>query len=292
MKTNYLISNPIVKVLVYANVFISICALAQVVVTYVVFSIPVNYNNNAYLAFIFLSTYLQYNVQRGYLINQNNLNSERSQWLVKYKKAMLISVGVCLITVLFLCNNLSATSITIMVGAEIISTLYYLPPFNLRKHGYIKPFLVSAIWVISCSAVPLIENTILTSNSIWFLISQFFFISVLCLLFDLKDSTTDFLNGVNTYANKFGNTITKALCLLILVLGAISFYLFTQNVYLLITIYSIYFITAFTVIISNEKKHSFYYYLWVDGLLLVQGVVLFFVIKNNESLLSNLLHNL
>ena len=292
LKTNYLISNPIVKVLVYANVFISICALAQVVVTYVVFSIPVNYNNNAYLAFVFLSTYLQYNVQRGYLINQNNLNSERSQWLVKYKKAMLISVGVCLITVLFLCNNLSATSITIMVGAEIVSTLYYLPPFNLRKHGYIKPFLVSAIWVISCSAVPLIENTILTSNSVWFLISQFLFISVLCLLFDLKDSTTDYLNGVNTYANKFGDGITKGLCLLMLILGAISVYIFTQNMYLLITIYTIYFITALTVIISNEKKHSFYYYLWVDGLLLVQGVVLFFVIKNNESLLSNLLHNL
>lgn len=292
LKTNYLISNPILKMLVYANVFISICALAQVVVTYVVFSIPVNYNNNAYLAFVFLSTYLQYNVQRGYLINQNNLNSERSQWLVKNKKAMLISVGVCLVTVLFLCNNLSATSIAIMVGAEIVSTLYYLPPFNLRKHGYIKPFLVSAIWVISCSAVPLIENTILTTNSIWFLISQFFFISVLCLLFDLKDSTTDFLNGVNTYANKFGDRITKGLCLLMLVLGAISFYLFSQNMYLLITIYSIYFITALTVIISNEKKHSFYYYLWVDGLLLVQGVVLFFVIKNNESLLSNLLHNL
>lgn len=292
MKTNFFISNPIVKLLVYANVFISICALAQVVVTYVVFSIPVNYNNNTYLLFVLLSTYLQYNVQRGYLINQTNLNTERSQWLVKHKKTMLISVGVCLITVLFLCNNLSSTSITIMVGAELISTLYYLPPFNLRKHGYIKPFLVSTIWVISCSAVPLIENNILTFNSCWFLISQFFFISVLCLLFDLKDSTTDFLNGVNTYANKFGNGITKSLCFVMLVLGAISFYRFSQNHYLLITIYFIYFITALTVIISKEKNHSFYYYLWVDGLLLIQGIVLFFVIKNNESLLNSLLHNL
>ena len=291
MRNNKFISNPAVKILVYANVFISICALAQVIVTYVVFSIPVNYNNNAYLAFVFLSTYLQYNVQRGYLINPNNLNSERSQWLVKHKKILLISVAVCLITVLFLCNNLSSLSITIMVTAEVISTLYYLPPFNLRKHGYIKPFLISAIWVISCSAVPLIENNILTSHSAWFLISQFCFISVLCLLFDFKDNLEDFLNGVNTYANKFGPVILKAICLLILVIGGVSFYVFTQNLYLQIAMNLVYFTTALTVLISKEKTHGFYYYLWVDGLLLVQGIVFYFIIKNNEIDLSSLLHS-
>jgi len=292
LKINKFISNPIVKTLVYANVFISICALAQVIVTYVVFSIPVNYNNNAYLAFVFLSTYLQYNVQRGYLINQNNLNSERSQWLTKHKKILLISVALCLFIVLFLCNNLSSTSIIIMVAAEIISTLYYLPPFNLRKHGYIKPFLISAIWVITCSLVPLIENNILTNNSAWFLISQFCFISVLCLLFDLKDSVEDFLNGVNTYANKFGAVVTKIICLLILVSGSISFYIFTKNLYLQVAINFVFFATALTVLFSKEKTHSFYYYLWVDGLLFLQGIIFYFVIKNNEVQLSSLLHNL
>jgi hypothetical protein len=292
LKISKIISNPIVKTLVYANVFISICALAQVIVTYVVFSIPVNYNNNAYLAFVFLSTYLQYNVQRGYLINQNNLNSERTQWLVKHKKTLLMSVALCLISVLFLCNNLSSTSITIMVAAEIISTLYYLPPFNLRKHGYIKPFLISVIWVISCSVVPLIENHILTSHTAWFLISQFCFISVLCLLFDFKDNVEDFLNGVNTYSNKFGALISKVICLVILVIGSISFYVFTQNMYLLVAMNLVYFTTALTVLISKEKSHGFYYYLWVDGLLLLQGIVFYFVIKNNEIHLSSLLHNL
>ncbi len=292
MKTKTLISNPAVKLLVYANVFISICALAQVFVTYFVFCLPVNYNNSTYLLFVFLSTYLQYNVQRGYLINKDNINSERSVWLLKYKKTLLISVGVCLIMVLFLCNNLSKTSIAIMVGAEVISTLYYLPPFNFRRHGYIKPFLISLIWVISCSAVPLIENNVLTTNSFWFLTSQFCFISVLCLLFDLKDGNTDFLNGVNTYANKFGSKVTKAICLLILVIGVICFYAFTQNVALLLTMFSIYLITAITVLIISEKNHGFYYYLWVDGLLLLQGILFYFVINNNANLLNSLLHNL
>jgi len=292
LKTNKFISNPVVKTLVFANVFISFCALAQVLVTYFVFSIPINYNNNAYLAFVFLSTYLQYNVQRGYFITQANLNTKRSQWLIKHKKALLISAGVCLIIVLFLCNNLSSTSITIMVVAEIISTFYYLPPFNLRKHGYIKPFLISAIWVISCSVVPLIENNILSLNSAWFLTSQFCFISALCLLFDLKDNLEDFLNNVNTYANKFGTLATKIICIIILIIGAVSFYMFTEDHYLLLAMGFIYLITILTVLISKEKTHSFYYYLWVDGLLLIQAIVFYFVINNNDCHISSLLHNL
>jgi hypothetical protein len=269
-----------------------VCALAQVIVTYAVFSIPVNYQNTSYLAFVFLSTYLQYNVQRGYLVNQTNSNSERSKWLVKHKKTLLLSVGLAFITVLFLCNSLSAMSITIMVIAELISTLYYLPPFNIRKHGYLKPFIISSIWVISCAAVPLIENNILTHHSALFLIAQFCFISVLCILFDIKDSVDDFISGVNTYANRFGISITKLICLIILIVGGFSFYTFTENIYLLIAMMSIFIISVITILISKEKYHSFYFYLWVDGLLILQSVVFYFIIKNNDAHLGNLLHNL
>lgn len=292
MKINQIISHSIFKTLVYANVFISVCALAQVIVTYAVFSIPVNYQNTSYLAFVFLSTYLQYNVQRGYLVNQTNSNSERSKWLVKHKKTLLLSVGLAFITVLFLCNSLSAMSITIMVIAELISTLYYLPPFNIRKHGYLKPFIISSIWVISCAAVPLIENNILTHHSALFLIAQFCFISVLCILFDIKDSVDDFISGVNTYANRFGISITKLICLIILIVGGFSFYTFTENIYLLIAMMSIFIISVITILISKEKYHSFYFYLWVDGLLILQSVVFYFIIKNNDAHLGNLLHNL
>lgn len=292
MKINQIISHSIFKTLVYANVFISVCALAQVIVTYAVFSIPVNYQNTSYLAFVFLSTYLQYNVQRGYLVNQTNSNSERSKWLVKHKKTLLLSVGLAFITVLFLCNSLSAMSITIMVIAELISTLYYLPPFNIRKHGYLKPFIISSIWVISCAAVPLIENNILTHHSALFLIAQFCFISVLCILFDIKDSVDDFISGVNTYANRFGISITKLICLIILIVGGFSFYTFTENIYLLIAMMSIFIISVITILISKEKHHSFYFYLWVDGLLILQSVVFYFIIKNNDAHLGNLLHNL
>jgi 4-hydroxybenzoate polyprenyltransferase len=276
LKTNWFISNPVVKTLVYANVFIALCALSQVFLTYHLFSIPFTFATNSYLLFILLSTYLQYNVQRGYMINQNNVHEERSQWLIRHKKTALISVGLSLLIVLFLCNNLSWTSIGIMIGAEVVSTLYYLQPFNLRRHGYIKPFLISSVWAISCCLVPLIENKLVTEHSIWFVASQFCFISVLCLLFDIKDGESDYLSGVNTYANKFGVKITKVICLVFMALGFTCFYLFNHEAHFLITSIILRLFILATILFTNERKHSFYFYLWVDGLLLLQTILFLF----------------
>ena len=276
MKTSAFISSPFVKTLVYANIFIAFCALAQVLFTHHLFAIPFNFANNSYLLFVFLSTYLQYNVQRGYMINANNANSERAQWVLKHKRIMMYSIIGCLLIVLFLCNNLSWLSIGIMIGAEVVSTLYYLPPYNFRKHGYIKPFLISSVWTISCCLVPLIENHLLTAQSIWFLVSQFCFISVLCLLFDIKDVEQDYMTGVNTYANKFGIKITKVICVCSVIIAFACFYIFQHDINSIIASVILRSLVILTILLTNEKKHSFYYYLWVDGLMIIQ-TMLFFV---------------
>ena len=273
MRTKPHIASGFVKLLVYANVFIAIAAVAHVLVTYALFPIPINFENNSYLLFIFLSTYLQYNVQRGYMINPVNAGTERSQWLIKNRKKLLVSLGISLIIVLFLCNNLSYTSIGIMVGAELVSTFYYLPPFNLRKQGYIKPFLISVIWVISCSVVPLIEHDLIKANTYWFFISQFCFVSALCFLFDIKDMETDYMNGINTYANKFGVKVTKILCLFLIAICGLTFYLYTSDAKALISEIVTLSIASLVILFTNEKRSDFYYYLLVDGLLIVQSMV-------------------
>ena len=276
LKTRTFIASPFLNTLVYANVFIAFCALSQVLLTYHLFAIPVNFDNNSYLAFVLLATYLQYNVQRGYyIVNHSSSDSPRSQWVLRYKKVMAYSIFISLVILLFLCNKLSMLSIGIMVGAEIVSTLYYLQPFNLRRHGYIKPFLISAVWVISCSLVPLIENQLLTNHSVWFLVSQFVFISVLCMLFDIKDNDKDYLSGVNTYANRFGVNITKIICALLIVIGFTCFYLFKSDANSLIASVILRTLLLATILYTNDTRQAFYYYLWVDGLLIIQTVLFF-----------------
>ncbi len=282
LKTSPFISSPIAKTLVYANVFIAVCASAQVFVTYMLFGIPVNFNNNAFLLFVFLSTYLQYNLQRGYFIQKINLYTESTAWIKKHQKIIFFTVLAALIGISFLCNRLSKTSIVIMVVAELISTAYYLPPFNLRKRGYIKPMIISAIWVVSCAAVPLIENQLLTANSIWFLLSQFLFISVLSILFDVKDTTDDYLTGITTYSNIIGERGTKALSVLLIIASGLSFMCARHSVNAGIAEAILLGVTLVTVFITDEKKHRFYFYLWVDGLLVLQAVLLYVFLTINS----------
>jgi len=270
------ISSPVVRTLVYANVFISLCALSQVLLTYHLFPLPVNFENNSYLLFVFLATYLQYNLQRGYAITQTNFHTDRSLWLTKHKKVLFFTCIGALGILCFLCRHLSWTSIIIMGVAEIISNLYYLPPFNLRKYGYIKPFLISAIWVVSCNAVPLIENQLFTTHCIWLLVSQFIFIGVLCMLFDIKDADDDYVSGVNTYANILGMKFTKAFCYVLTIISSACFYFFMPDPASLVKIIVLGLLTCLAIYLTDDRKHSFYYYLFVDGLLLVQ-TVLFFV---------------
>lgn len=273
---NAFISSPVVRTLVYANVFISICALSQVLLTYHLFPLPVNFENNSYLLFVFLATYLQYNLQRGYAITQNNFHTDRSLWLTEHKKILFFTCIAALGILFFLCWHLSWTSIIIMGVAEIISNLYYLPPFNLRKYGYIKPFLISAIWVISSIVVPLIENQLFTTHCIWLIASQFIFIGVLCMLFDIKDADDDYVSGVNTYANILGMKFTKGFCYVLTLISSICFYMFMPEAATLLKIIILGLLTFLAIYLTDDRKHSFYYYLFVDGLLIVQ-TVLFFV---------------
>ena len=270
LETKYYTQNTFLKVLVYGNIFISIAGLAQVLFTQLVFKIPFNYYSISYLIFIFLSTYLQYNMQRGYNLLQQNPQTERELWLLHHRKPMLVSLGISLVALLFLCNWLSWTSIYIMVGAELVSTLYYMKPFNLRKYGFIKPLIVAAIWVISCVVVPLIENNLLSINAYYFVAAQFFFITTLCVLFDIKDAEHDFFTGIKTYANTWGIKGARLVAFIFLLAYFTCFYFF--NPQFSITFFNSGFLilcSAF-IFLTHETRHPYYYYLFVDGLMIAQ----------------------
>lgn len=263
---------PFIKVLIYANIYIAVCAASQVLLTQRLFGICFDLRSASYMLFILLSTYVQYNMQRGYVIAHANGSTERSQWVIRHKKTMLISNLVAVAILLCLCWELSRTSIIIMVAAEVVATLYYMPPFNLRKHGYIKPFLLGAVWTISCGLVPLIENKLLSTNAWYYLASQFCFISALCILFDVKDSVGDYMGGVNTYANRLGAPFAKVLASILIVLAAVSFWFIGQSPAAKLANTVVMVLSALLCFLSHDKKHPFFYYLYIDGLMLLQSL--------------------
>lgn len=275
MKINKIVSHPFTETLVYSNVFISLCALAQVWLTQQLFHIPLSFDSLSYVLFVFLSTYLQYNIQRGYMVNETNVHTSRSQWILKHRKFLLYSVFISLGILLLLCWNLSWTVIGVMTIAEVLATLYYMPPFNFRKYGYVKPFLIGMVWAISCAFVPLYENQMLTSEAWLFILAQFVFVSGLSVLFDIKDSIFDQAAGVHTYANMLGDRFTKSFAAGLFIISAVLFYRMNSANIIPSCLNALCMLLSIVFgFLSSQKKHSFYYYLLVDGLMIVQLIVL------------------
>jgi hypothetical protein len=267
-------NHPFIKVLVYANVFIALCAFSQVLLTYLLFDIPFTFDTVSYLVFVPLGTFVQYNIQRGYMIAYYNLDTERSKWMHRHKRALIYSNVIGIVILLCLCNSLSWKSILIMGIAEVISSLYYLPPFNLRKYGYIKPFLISAVWVISCVVVPLLENGMLNmehAQVYYFMAAQFLFVAELCIVFDIKDASADFAGGVRTYANVMGELFTKVLCITMLLGSFVCRWYFSGHL-ALVSVFVLIPCIILT-LLSSDKKHAFWFYLTIDGMLILQVIV-------------------
>lgn len=264
--------HPFTRVLVYANIYIAICAASQVVLTQRVFGIRFDGVSASYIFFILLSTYVQYNMQRGYVVASEQAHTERTVWVLKHRKIMLGSNFLALFVLLFLCNNLSWTAIGIMIGAEIVSSFYYLPPFNLRKYGYVKPFLLGAVWVISCVLVPLIENHKVGQQAYLYILAQFCFVSALCVLFDIKDAAVDKANGVYTYANRFGAAVSKGLAVLLITTGTAAFLYLDLGMPAKMANTAVMMLSFVLVFMSRNQRHEFFYYIGIDGLMLLQAV--------------------
>lgn len=115
----------------------------------------------------------------------------------------------------------------------------------------------------------------LTARSVWFLASQFVFISVLCMLFDIKDNEADYLSGINTYANRFGEKVTKIICANLIIIGFICFYKFNSSTNYTVASVILRILLLGTILFTSDKRHSFYYYLWVDGMLIIQTALFF-----------------
>lgn len=181
----------------------------------------------------------------------------------------------------------------------ITAVLYYesispkKPTHNLRSIGWLKPFVISFVWSGVISVYPLLYNHLengthfeLSSMAIWFFIKNLIFISILCILFDIKDYAADHNSQLKTFVVQLG--LRKTLYFIIAPLSLIgfsSFLLFTLNHHfqvLRICVNSIPFILLIIVTWSMQRRKSILYYLAViDGLMLIKaacgiiGVLLF-----------------
>ncbi|MDE1191868.1 MAG: hypothetical protein PW786_07000 [Arachidicoccus sp.] len=171
----------------------------------------------------------------------------------------------------------------------LVAILYYGNDYfsfikiNIRKSGIAKPFLIGFVWAAAVSVYPVMfykwqinRHYQITFLSIWFFVKNWMFISMLCIMFDIKDYADDSNKKLKTFVVRVGLRKTIFYILLPLTLiGLLSLWAFGSIMHFSfekILINTIPFVCLLIVAYSMQRRRPILYYLIIiDGLMLVKA---------------------
>lgn len=289
------LNNRFTRFVFFGNYFYGICAIALSVEAVLQQKVPLN--SWIYYAVIFSLTVVYYSI--AYITDKNPENSanKRALWYAKHHREIqwsqrFFSVIALVGTLVFVIRHFDKL-LTIpffhwllLLSFPLAAVFYYgiKDRFNLRNIGFLKPFVIAWVWAGTVTFFPLIaskteHNLSYTLELINYtlLFKNFLFMSVLCILFDIKDYQSDANKELKTFVVNFGlhrtiSCIVFPLCLL--GLGAFLVFGYVNHFYIgKILLNTIPFMLAMIVAYSLYYRKSIFYYLMViDGLMLVKAL--------------------
>lgn len=257
-------------------------------------------NGIAWYVFVFstLVLYYTYAYIRETTVHSTN---KRTNWYIynhqSVRVSMLVFVAIACTSVIYISweygGNIPAIQPwqwVIICIFPAVAMLYYGLPYkqlelyNLRRTGWLKPFLIGFVWAGSITIYPLIfyqvetgHKYLLTNMGLLLFIKNFMFISVLGIMFDIKDYASDYNQQLKTFVVRAG--LRKTIFYIIIPLSALGFISFLAFAYfnhfqpLRIFFNTIPFILLLVVAYSMHRRKSIMYYLVViDGLMLVKAI--------------------
>jgi 4-hydroxybenzoate polyprenyltransferase len=177
-----------------------------------------------------------------------------------------------------------------MMAFPIVAALYYginhrrFARFKLRNIGWLKPFIIGFVWAGLVNIYPIlfynIENElnyVPDAVGLFLFIKNFMFITVLCIMFDIKDYAADHNRQLKTFVVRVGlrNTIFMILIPLCLAgLGSFIVYALKrdfsdQKIILNVIPFLLLIMVAYSL---HRRKSIFYYLIVIDGLMLVKAL--------------------
>ncbi len=287
-----------VRFIFFGNYFYGICAVALSIESSLQQLVPLN--SLLYYFLVFCATILYYT--KAYITEVAvETSNKRTKWYIQFRKwvfysQIMLTVILAIGSTYLLYHNWhhllqqpSRTWFLILVF-PVTAALYYgfnhrkLGRFSLRNTGWLKPFVIGFAWAGLVTVYPIlfyhIEHGLVYQPSLigaWFFLKNFMFITVLCIMFDIKDYAVDYNLQLKTFVVKAG--LRKTIFYIIIplcVVGLVSLLLFTVAMHFnpyRIALNVIPFIALIRVAWSLSQRKSILYYLFIiDGLMLVKAL--------------------
>jgi 4-hydroxybenzoate polyprenyltransferase len=282
------IFQPAFDFLLFSNIFMSLCAVAQGLVTFYLINagpvLPV-------LGLLFMSTLSIYNFS--ILISKPKQPGQspyrRVRWFFSHYRLMVTFTIVSILSLVPLFFLMSMEARILLVFLSILSFCYSIPlftvsdqKFGLRNIPGLKQFLISLVWTMSTVLLPIIEAqhshlANVSMRDITILVAKrFLFIAALTVPFDIRDLFQDKQYGLKTVPVIWGEKNAYLFCQFLLGGYIVLLFLFRDNGFsrdfFALTISAI--LTGWLIFKSKWEKNEYYYFFYLDGVLILQFVVL------------------
>jgi 4-hydroxybenzoate polyprenyltransferase len=275
----------LLKGILYSSVFISLCAFALTVETYLLANLPVSL---PMAVFILLATLFTYNLSsiQSEIRKQEPKFADPDSWWYQHKRLLAIVgvLSIVLATIVYLYFELRL-NFWFVLHLAIISVGYSVPVVYrkrsvkpLRRVPLLKVFLIAYVWAMVTALFPLMDAGvyILDAQALLLFLRRFMFILSLALLFDIRDYTYDRHTNTLTVPGLIGVNFTKLLSLgLLTVYSLLVVATETGSTEIALLVAAA--MAATVVWFSSELKPRLYFMLLADGVMLLHAALVYFV---------------
>jgi len=279
---------PVLDFILFSNVFMALCAVAQALITFqLIGSKPVY----TVLGLLFTATLAEYNFSILITKPKQPQKSQyrRVRWFFAHHRLMVTFTIVSVLALIPLFLLLSMESRLLLIFLSILSVGYSIPlftigdqKFGLRHIPGLKPFLITLVWTLSCVLLPVLEaqdmhmTTISMRDTTILIAKRFLYVAALTIPFDIRDLFHDKQTGLKTIPVAWGEKNAYLFCQFLLAGYIVLLFMFRHNGFNInfIALTASALLTGWLIFKSKWEKDEYYYFLYMDGVLIVQYVFL------------------
>jgi len=269
--------------ILYSNLFIGVSALALTFTNTLTVEGSIHLNRSSW--FIFFATIFMYSFFKFRDKDEPVFENSKPNWVAKNKQLARNILLISFIATAGFFIMLSQKKIMVAVLAALTFIYAFVPiPFiasklKLRDIGWVRTIFIGIVWSILTVAVPLANCHIENGMFVFLLLRRLLFIIGLTMVFEIKDMNDEGSHRIQTLPMLIGVTNTKLLAQLVLftlmAIIAIQYFFFDisffnmagNNLSLLISILCIQPV--------NEETPEIWYYLVLDGMMILQFVLVY-----------------
>lgn len=268
----------------FSNIFIACCAMAQVGLTYLLLNTPIDYPT---VIFTGCGTLFLYNFSMIMAKPANPLASphRRVHWIYSHYRLVLFLSVLSIVAMIPLAFRFSLPTLILLAFTGLIAISYNRPLFrslsNLRNLPGAKLFIISVVWTLSCVCVPIVElgargYAVPWTDTFLLATKRFMFITAITIPFDIRDLFQDKKYNLKTLPVLLGGKKSLLFCQSLLIMYIAILLIFVDQISSdTIALISVTLLTGWLIFKSKWKKNEYFYFLFLDGTLILQFLSVF-----------------